>query len=165
MLRPHYRESTFKTVPFMYYYTDATAPISVGQKWHNELGSTMVITSFDPETGVFGGHYETLVGDATKWYVLTGRRDLDGKTTGWTVNWQNSHKNAHSVTTWSGQYQFTSIGEPVIVTTWLLTSQTTPDDDWESTLVGFDRFTQSPPLQETTEKAKLNCYRSHPKEA
>ena len=125
----------------------------------------MVITSLDPETGVFGGNYQSLVGDATKWYVLTGRVDLDGNTIGWTVNWQNSHGNAHSVTTWSGQQQLNSIGEPVILTTWLLTSQTTPDKDWESTLVGFDTFSQTPPSQETTDKAKLQGRRSHPKEA
>ena len=82
----------------------------------------MDITSVDPERGVFGGNYQSLVGVATKWYVLTGRIDLDGNTIGWTVNWQNSHRNAHSVTTWSGQQQFNSIDEPVILTTWLLTS-------------------------------------------
>ena len=148
----------------MSFFSPETA-ISVGQTWYNELGSTMVITSLDPQTGVFGGNYQSLVGDAKNCYVLTGRKDLDGYTTGWTVNWQNSYQNAKSVTTWSGQQQFNSIGEPVILTTWLLTSQKTPDNDWESTLVGFDTFSQTPPSQETTDRAKLQGRRSHPKEA
>ena len=104
--------------------------VTIGQKWHNELNSTMVITEFDQETGVFGGKYQSLVGDADRWYVLTGRQDTEGKTLGWTVNWKNSKRNAHSVTTWSGQIQYLPNGDPVIITTWLLTSQTQPDDNW-----------------------------------
>ena len=126
----------------------------------------MDITSLDHKTGVFGGKYHSQVGDARKWYVLTGRVDLHGNTIGWTVNWQNFiSKNTHSVTTWSGQQQINSVGESVILTTWLLTCQTTSHEDWESTLVGFDTFSQTPPSQETTDKAKLQGRRSHPKEA
>ena len=136
-----------------------------GQKWYNELGSAMVITCLDNKTGVFHGNYQSLVGSDMDWYVLTGRMDLDGNTTGWTVNWQNSYRNAHSVTTWSGQKRFNSFGEPVILTTWLLTSQTTPDMDWKSTLVGSEIFSQTPPSQETTDRAKLRGRRSHPMEA
>ena len=122
----------------------------------------MVITSYDSKTGVFSGNYQSLVGDATKWYILTGRKDTDGNSIGWTVSWQNSNNNAHSVTTWSGQFQLQSFGDPIILTTWLLTSQTTPDDDWESTQVGFDHFSLTKPTQE---KPKLHCRKSHPKEA
>ena len=56
--------------------------VTIGQKWHNELNSTMVITELDQETGVFGGKYQSLVGDADRWYVLTGRQDTEGKTLG-----------------------------------------------------------------------------------
>ena len=140
---------------------DTPANLAAGQKWHNELGSTMVITTYDPETGIFGGEYQSLVGDAKKSYVLTGRRDTEGLTMGWTVNWQNKYMNAHSVTTWSGQFS----REPSIVTTWLLTTQTSPEDSWESTQVGFDVFTLSPPTKESTEQAKLRCRKSHHKDA
>ena len=134
----------------------------MGKKWYNELGSTMIITSYDSDTGVFGGEYQSLVGQAEKWYILTGRHDRDGLTVGWTVNWQNQYMNAHSVTTWSGQLQCN--GEPSILTTWLLTSQTSLEDNWESTQVGFDLFTQSPQTKtESTEKAKLYSRRSYPK--
>ena len=139
-------------------------PFVTGETWYNELGSTMVMTNIDPMTGVFSGTYESLVGVAEKTYVLTGRIDTAGMATGWTVNWQNAYLNAHSVTTWSGQLQFKSSGEPVILTTWLLTHQTTPDNNWASTQVGFDTFTQVPPSEETKAKAMLR-HRSHPREA
>ncbi|CAI8021690.1 Streptavidin-V2 [Geodia barretti] len=139
--------------------------VSLGQTWKNELDSAMDITSVDSATGVFGGKYCSKVGEAEKWYVLTGRQDTAGKTLGWTVNWQNSTLNAHSGTTWSGQIQFLPDGDPVIITTWLLTAQTKPEDNWESTMVGFDHFYLKEPPPEIKEKAKLHCRRSHPKEA
>ena len=132
-------------------------------KWYNELGSVMTITSVDTQTGVFTGTYESQVGVAEKTYLLTGRCDTLGNTLGWTVNWQNSYLNAHSVTTWSGQSQIQSNGQPIILTTWLLTSQTTPEDNWESTQVGFDQFTQTQPTPESIEQAKIRCGRSHHK--
>ena len=97
--------------------------VTPGQKWYNELDSEMEITSVDTATGVFGGRYCSRVGEAEYWYVLTGRQDTDGNTIGWTVNWQNSTLNAHSVSTWSGQLQYTPSGDPTILTTWLLTSE------------------------------------------
>ena len=82
--------------------------------------------------------------------ILTGRKDTAGNTLGWTVNWENSDLNAHSVTTWSGQLQLNEGLEYYdILTTWLLTSQTIPEDNWESTQVGFDYFTQNPPSEQT----------------
>ena len=71
-------------------------PICEGQKWYNELGSTMIIESYDAESGVFSGKYRSLVGTAERFYLLTGRRDPDGNTIGWTVNWQNADLNAHA---------------------------------------------------------------------
>ena len=137
-----------------------------GQIWYNELDSKMEIESVDTATGVFGGRYCSRVGEAEYWYVLTGRQDTDGKTLGWTVNWQNQNpKPVHSVTTWSGQLQYTPSGDPTIITTWLLTSQTDPKDNWGSTQVGFDVFSQTDPSPETKEKAKLHGRRSHPKAA
>ncbi|CAI8016126.1 Streptavidin-V2 [Geodia barretti] len=139
--------------------------LAVEQMWWNELGSAMVITSYDSATGVFGGKYYSKVGEAENWYVLTGRNDTAGTTLGWTVNWKNSSHNAHSVTTWSGQFQLPPDGKPALTTTWLLTAQTNPEDNWESTMVGFDRFYLTEPPYEIKERAKLHCRRSHPKEA
>ena len=124
----------------------------------------MVITSVDPATGVFGGIYCSKVGDAEKWYVLTGRQDTDGETVGWTVNWNNASNNSHSVTTWSGQQRLRD-GDSLILTTWLLTSQTSPENDWESTQIGFDQFSLNDPSSEEKEKAKFHCRKSHPKDA
>ena len=94
----------------------AVIPIYPGQKWHNELGSTMIIESYDTESGVFSGKYKSKVGMAERFYTLTGPRDTDGNTIGWTVNWQNADLNAHAVTTWSGQLQKSPFGDPMILT-------------------------------------------------
>ncbi|CAI7992779.1 Streptavidin-V2 [Geodia barretti] len=121
----------------------------------------MVITSADPATGVFGGLFNSKVGDVEKWYVLTGQQDTDGDTVGWTVNWNNSYNHAHSVTTW----QQLRGSDPVILTTWLLTRQTSPENDWESTQIGFDQFFPNDPSPETKEQAKFHRRNSHPKDA
>ena len=57
-------------------------------KWYNELGSEMIIESFDETIGVFTGQYNSAsaVGEATKSYLLVGRKDTDGVTLGWTVS-------------------------------------------------------------------------------
>lgn len=138
--------------------------ISKGQTWYNEHGSTMVISSYDMESGVFSGVYNSAVGDATKWYVLTGRADTAGKTVGWTVNWHNSHRNVHSATAWCGKLKVES-GATVMPTTWILTYEPPPEDEWKSTVVGFDFFTLIQPTQETIAQAKCRCRKSHPNAA
>ena len=125
----------------------------------------MIIRECDPTTGIFSGLYSSAVGNAEKWYNLVGRTDTDGNTVGWTVVWTNRYHNAHSTTTWSGQFQADPVGSPVILTTWLLTTQTTPSDNWDSTNVGFDYFTKAPPSAADIERAKLRCKHSHPKDA
>ena len=149
----------------MRFLTTAVIPIYPGQKWHNELGSTMIIESYDTESGVFSGKYKSKVGMAERFYTLTGRRDTDGNTIGWTVNWQNADLNVHSVTTWSGQLQKLPFGDPMILTTWLLTAQTEPAEDWDSTKVGKDEFFTEQPSQESIQRALFRCQRSHPKTA
>ena len=137
--------------------TAVIIPIHLGQKWYNELNSTMIIKSYDEESGVFSGKYESLVGVALRFYVLTGRRNTEGNTIGWTVNWQNKFLNAHSVTTWSGQLQLSPCGDPMILTTWLLTTQTEPEKNWKSTQVGQDQFFTKQPSQESSGHALYSC--------
>ena len=114
----------------------------------------MVIDSVDADTGVFSGQYCSSVGQVEKFYLLTGRYDTASTTgtptLGWTVTWKNAFKNAHSTTTWSGQYQHSSSGTPTLLTKWLLTSETKPSDNWKSTLVGSDVFTPSPEQVESS---------------
>ena len=145
------------------FYISKKPVLEADSKWYNELGSVMTITSVDTQTGVFTGTYESQVGQAGKTYLMSGRYDNTGDTLGWTVNWLNFYLNAHSVTTWSGHSQIQSNGQPIILTTWLLTSQTTPEDNCESTQVGFDQFTQTQPTPESIEQAKIRCRRSHHK--
>ena len=59
-----------------------------------------------------------------------------------TVTYKNDYGNAMSTCTWSGQRQLSSndMPAPVILTTWLLTSQTDAKDNWKSTLTNQDTF-------------------------
>jgi hypothetical protein len=92
------------------------------------------------------GTYQTEVGDANGIYHLFGIGDFDNhesEALGWVVSWNNNFGNSDSVTVWSGQYQ-ERCGEEIILTTWLLTSESSPKDDWRSTLVGADIFYRLP---------------------
>ncbi|HWH08341.1 MAG TPA: avidin/streptavidin family protein [Candidatus Thermoplasmatota archaeon] len=127
--------------------------------WYNELGSKMTLKTNGAQ---LMGLYETAVGAAKGEYPLAGLFTLDPEPTlGFVVAWQNSFGSLRSTTAWSGQYQNQS-GVESLVTTWLLTSDTTPDQNWASTLVGQDVFTRQPPPRAQVEKALLRRAASHP---
>ncbi|MFE6737495.1 avidin/streptavidin family protein [Streptomyces tubercidicus] len=138
---------------------DGTAGIT--GTWYNELGSSLIVTK--NADGSLTGTYESTVGNAENKYVLTGRYDTattsgTGTALGWTVAWNNSYRNAHSATTWSGQY--VGGAHERITTQWLLTSGTTKADAWKSTLVGHDEFTKNKPSAAAIEKARQMGARS-----
>ena len=86
---------------------------------------------------------------------LTGTYDKDGTesggTIGWSVTFNNAeHGNSKSTTAWSGQRQLTYNNSPIILTTWLLTSQTVSSKNWESTLTNQDLFKRTFPVDEET---------------
>ena len=138
-----------------------------GSTWHNELGSLLRIKEVDFNKGTFVGTYCSTVGQAEKEYLAVGRFDrTQVGTIGWTVAWQNKHLTTHSLTTWSGQFQFSEkLFELSILTTWLLTTQTEPEKDWNSTHIGTDTFLPGMPSEEIIYHAKLRCQRSHPQDA
>lgn len=120
--------------------------MAIDGKWYNELGSWMEL-DLDSDGRTLTGTYHSAVGNVVKEYRLVGRLDGDPEAStgvGWVVSWQNDESNAHSVTTWSGQYRVVD-GQEFITTTWLLTEEGTPDQDWESTLVGKDLFSRTQP--------------------
>ena len=136
-------------------------------KWYNELGSSMNIES--AESGMLKGFYNTKVGEAECNYVLTGCYDSlkNRRSLGWTVTWVNKDDSkSMSTTCWCGQYQQDPVtNEPYILTTWLLTTQTTPDYDWNSTHVSQDVFSRSRPSQDVIQKTKHQVRCSHPRES
>lgn len=128
--------------------------------WYNELGSKMVLAVAGNKVS---GTFETAVGINIGPCELNGLVELQpdsSQAVGFAVAWQNQSKNLHCITTWSGQFQLKGT-EETIATTWLLTQDTDPNDDWSSTSVGQDLFTRNPP---TTEKAALRKKQapSHP---
>lgn len=118
--------------------TQSNTSILVGT-WENELGSTMTINSVSPD-GEVRGSYETAVsasGCAKGTFPLVGRTNLPSF--GFVVSWTNTLSRCSSVTAWSGQLQ-TLGGQDQLVTTWLLTAQTVPRNNWQSTTVNKDIF-------------------------
>ncbi|MER5766372.1 avidin/streptavidin family protein [Streptomyces sp. NPDC001985] len=134
----------------------ATQAAPLAGVWHNQLGSVMKLRV--TADGTLRGTYESAVGNAESTYVLTGRVDTapaggaEGTTLGWTVSWRNGYRNAHSNTTWSGQ--FFQDGDDRINTQWLLTRDTTPANEWESTWIGHDEFSRGLPSAELLKKAQ-----------
>ncbi len=114
--------------------------------------------------GGLTGTYASAVGDAKSEYVLTGRYDPSQSppTIGWVVQWVNQHKQVNSVTAWSGQLMLVD-NVPTILTTWLLTQQTIPQDEWESTLIDQDVFTPNKPTDEQIKNALKRKGCSNPK--
>jgi hypothetical protein len=119
----------------------------------------------DPDGGLTGT-YVSAVGEAAGRYLLVGRYDTTpeaghGTTLGWSVSWRNDLLDANSVTGWSGQYHDGQ--EERISTLWLLTVETKPADSWESTFVGQDVFTRTPPEPaEVERRLRLGVRASHP---
>ena len=114
-------------------------------KWYNELGSAMEL---EVKGNLVSGTYYPAVGDALGHYAVAGATDAEAlganQAVGLVVAWVNEQGNAHSVTAWSGQLQVVD-GEEILRTTWLLTRETEPNQDWQSTLIGTDTFTRRPP--------------------
>jgi hypothetical protein len=136
--------------------------MSLEGTWYNELGSEMNLQVAGIEVT---GTYQTAVGDAQGIYQLYGATDSEPTTpnqaVGFVVAWENEFGSSHSATAWSGQWQLIN-GQETITTMWLLTSETDPTQDWQSTLVGKDVFTRTQPSQAHIEKTARQSAWSHP---
>jgi len=129
--------------------------------WYNQLGSKMTLIA--DENGGLRGKYNSAVGNAEDFYILTGWFDAcppsdKGVSVGWVVTFRNRKLNAHSTATWSGQY-FDG-GDERILTHWLLTSSTAPSSVWKSTNVGHDTFTRNEPSAAEIAKAQTLTFGS-----
>jgi hypothetical protein len=134
--------------------------MDISGDWFNELGSKMVIRVHGT---TITGKYQTAVGDADGVYELVGRvsvPDDSNRTLAFVVTWQNEKRKTDSVTAWSGEARELG-GTQLITTTWLLTIETVPADDWKSTLVGKDLFTRTAPTAENIAKLKALRGPSH----
>lgn len=132
--------------------------------WHNELGSTMVISQVN--NGQIAGTYTTAVSAtacAQGSFDLVGRTDTDsgGEGVGFVVSWRNANSNCESVTAWSGQAQNIG-GQDCILVFWLLTVESAPNQDWYATHVGQDIFTRSQPSADAIARKSKMLRRSHP---
>lgn len=129
--------------------------------WYNELKSKMVLTV---KGASVTGQYHTAVGNASGIYDLVGRIDDQAgssRAIAFVVSWQNSDGNSESATAWSGEVQVEGQEDERIITTWLLTMETDPQNNWKSTIVGQDVFTRTPP-SDAAVKSRLLQALPHP---
>ena len=138
--------------------------MSVAGTWYNELGSKMEL---EINGASLSGTYHTAVGDAGGIYELVGSIDVDGdpsigQAIAWVVVWNNRAKgSSHSITAWSGQYEVID-GAEEITTLWLLTAQTDPSNDWNSTHINQDIFKRNPPTEAQIIKSRKRRMPAHP---
>jgi hypothetical protein len=128
-------------------------------QWFNELKSHMTI---DVDGLMITGKYHTGVGDAEGEYELVGCISMPNdknSTIAFVVAWQNGMQDTDAVTAWAGEVREID-GTQYMTTTWLLTKETLPKDDWRSTLVGKDYFTRTP--QDAKDVEKLSLLRRPP---
>ena len=95
---------------------------------------------YDTDSGFFNGIHHNYHGLMTGTFHVSGYKDPDGNTMSWSLGWQTNQLDSCAVISWSGQTQYLANGDPVILTTWLVTQQTDPEHNWNSTLIGTDQF-------------------------
>ncbi|MGZ5934662.1 MAG: avidin/streptavidin family protein [Rhizomicrobium sp.] len=109
---------------------------AAGSTWHNELGSTLTITTYNPNSGLFAGTYVTAVASpgcqaVGKPLPVTGWLNTPSNAMTFAVNWTPTGCN--SVTSWSGRFN-PSNGQ--IPTIWTLTGSA----GWSNMNIGMDLF-------------------------
>lgn len=130
--------------------------------WYNALGSSMELMVKGDRVS---GTYTTAVGEAQGRYPIVGAIDAEpqkgSQALGLVVVWANDQGSSHSVTTWSGQLEVID-GQEILRTTWLLTRETAPNQDWQSTLVGTDTFSRCPSGHKPPDTINNRQPRAHP---
>ena len=132
--------------------------------WHTELGSTLIIERV--RDGGLSGTYATALsasGSAKGSFEVVGRTDADsgGEAVVFSVCWKNDLSDCHSATAWVGQTQRVD-GHERISAMWLLTVETSPEQDWYATHVGHDVFTRAKPTEEEIAQKARTKQSSHP---
>jgi hypothetical protein len=117
--------------------------MAIDGTWYNELGSLLTITSSGSS---ISGTYQTAVGNAEGIYDLVGSINSDtDPAVGWVVLWSNQYGDRNSLTCWAGQY-FSDGNPEVLITMWLLRTETMEGQNWAATQVGEDVFYRSQQL-------------------
>ena len=109
----------------------------------------MEIVEYDTDSGIFNAllhhNYDHMRGP----FHVVGYKDPDGNTMSWSLGWHTNQLNLCAAISWSGQTQYLANGDAVIQTTWVLIKQTSPENNWNSTLIGTEQFypLDNPPPQ------------------
>ena len=103
---------------------------------------------YQTDSGIFNAIHHNYEG-TTAVFNVVGYKDPDGNTMSWSFLWQTSQLDSCASISWSGQTQYLANGDAVILTTWVLTIQTSSENNWDSTRIGTDQFhiLDNPPPQ------------------
>lgn len=117
----------------------SVAEAALGGVWVNQMGSHLTL-ELDGGGGLRGTYSSGFGPLAGRSHRVQGIYDLPPEGPAVLLSFLVDWTEAHCVTAWSGQF-FPRDGE--IRTTWLMTSETAPGDEWKSTVVGHDVFHRS----------------------
>jgi|SRR6185312_2148981 len=117
--------------------------------WHNQLGSTLTISSIDPSTGLMSGNYVSPSGAGSTAFPLTGwvnqQPPQAGKSNVPVLSFAVRFGSFGSITSWTG-YCDSASGSPQIVGLWHLT-RANSDLPWDHIIANEDTFTPGFPLK------------------
>ena len=125
-------------------------PCNMTGNWINDLGSNVEFSCHD---GLISGRYNSAVGVAKDFYILSGGYTkvgpgLNDLIVGWTVAYNNEVKgNSNSTASFTGVYYESN---DTIYTTWILTRYTPAADMWTNSYIGKNVFTRVSVLFTTT---------------
>lgn len=111
------------------------ARVALAGTWVNQFGSrlTLEVDGHGDLTGTYSSGFGPLAGRTHRVLGMYDVPDGPAVLLSFLVDWAE----AHCVTAWSGQC---FVEEREIRTTWLMTAETAPGDEWKATVVGHDMF-------------------------
>ena len=120
----------------------AVEPKKLTGKWLTDQGLYLTINS--AMSGQLTGIYQVARGLDIQEYSLIGSYDTkeDGNTLGWTISWSSPlHGTSHSVSAWAGKYIPERGEDPAVISaTWIHTSDSKPENEWQATAIGKTDF-------------------------
>ena len=112
------------------------AAAALGGRWHNQLGSELVLDA--GADGSLHGTYRTATGagqgtTASVHGSCGPAGGGEGALVGFVVSWPT----VQALTAWCGRYRSV---DDTIEASWVMRTAADPEDDWRSTFIGHDVF-------------------------
>ena len=100
----------------------------------------MLITAYDSETGLFNATLRAPLHTLSGWFTVTGRKNTEGNTISWSLNWENEDSNSCAATAWVGELYYGTYNIPAIKAVYIHKKET------HEVEVGSHRFINDLPV-------------------